>query len=70
MNNQIQNFLTTLRSRVNQRSDTAVVNIHATPTTPFTGELICVIEDWFHTEVYEFNPQKSIWFVVYQFDKG
>lgn len=67
MNNQIQNFLTALRARVNQRSSTAVVNIRVTPTTPFTGELICVIEDGLHTEVYEFNPQKSTWFVVYQF---
>lgn len=67
MNNQIQNSLTTLRERVKQRSATAVVNIHTTPTTPFTGELICVIEDGLHTEVYEFNPQKSTWFVVYQF---
>lgn len=67
MNGQIQNFLTTLHTRVNQRSTTAVVNIHTTPTTPFTGELICVIEDGLHTEVYEFNPQKSTWFVVYQF---
>ena len=67
MNKQIQNFLTTIRSRVNQRSATAVVNIHTTPTTPFTGELICVIEDGLHTEAYEFNPQKSTWFVVYQF---
>lgn len=67
MDNQIQNFLTTLRSRVKQRSATAVANIHTTPSTPFTGELICVIEDGFRTEVYEFNPQKSTWFVVYQF---
>ena len=67
MNNQIQDFLTTLRSRVKQRSATAVVNIHTTPTTPFTWELICVIEDDLHTEVYEFNPQKSTWFVVHQF---
>ena len=67
MDNQIQNFLTTLRSRVNQRSATALVNIHATPSTPFTRELVCVIEDGLHTEAYEFNPQKSTWFVVYQF---
>ena len=67
MNNQIQDFLTTLRSRVKQRSTTAVVNIRTTPTTPFTGELICVIEDGLNTEAYGFNPQKSTWIVVCQF---
>ena len=67
MDNQIQNFLTALRSRVKQRSATTVVNIHTTPSTTFTGELVCVIEDGLHTEVYEFNPQKSTWLIVYQF---
>ena len=67
MNKQIQNFLTTLRCFTRERSATAVVNIHTTPTTPFTGELVCVIGGGLHTEVYEFNPQKSTWFVVYQF---
>lgn len=67
MNKLIQNFITTLRTRINQRSATAAVNIHTTSSTPFTGELVCVIEDGLHTDVYEFNPQKSTWFVVYQF---